>query len=114
MDTKAARKAMKREYLEAKRPMGVFRVLNTTNGKALVGTSIDLPAMLNRQKAQLQLRAHPNRALQNDWNELGPDAFTFEALDTLTPPDRPDYNPADDLRELERLWLEKLGNGNYE
>lgn len=114
MDTKTARKALKREYLETQHPMGVYRVLNRVNGKSLVGTSTNLPAMLNRQKAQLQLGAHPNPTLQKDWKELGADAFQFEVLDTLTPPDdRPNYNPADDLRTLEAMWLDKLGNGTY-
>jgi hypothetical protein len=54
--------------------------------------------MLNRQRAQLRLGAHPNRA----------DAFEFEILDTLTPSDEPDYDPSDDLRVLESLWIEKL------
>ena len=77
-------------------------------GRSLVGTSVNLPAMLNRQRAQLRLGAHPNRALQKDWNELGAEAFEFEILDTLTPSDEPDYDPSRDLRVLEDLWLEKL------
>jgi hypothetical protein len=88
--------------------MGVFRVRNTVTGKCLVGTSANLPGMLNRQRWQLGMGAHPNRELQKDWNDLGPDAFAFEVLDTLTPPERPDYDPSDDLRALERLWLDKL------
>ena len=102
------RKALIRQYKESRRPMGVFRVRNTADGRSLVGTSIDLPAMLNRQRAQLRLGAHPNRALQKDWTELGAEAFEFEILDTLTPPDEPDYDPSGDLRVLEDLWLEKL------
>jgi len=102
------RKALIRQYKESRRPMGVFRVRNTADGRSLVGTSIDLPAMLNRQRAQLRLGAHPNRALQKDWNELGAEAFEFEILDTLTPPDEPDYDSSSDLRVLEDLWLEKL------
>jgi hypothetical protein len=102
------RKALIREYKEARRPMGVFRVRNTVTGKSLVGTSINLPGMLNRQRFQLGLGAHPNRELQQDWNELGPDAFVFEVLDTLTAPERLDYDPSDDLRAIEQLWLDKL------
>ena len=103
------RKALARAYTETPRPMGVFRVRNTTNEKALVGASKDLPAILNRHRAQLRLGAHPNKVLQRDWNALGPDAFAFEVLDTLTPPaDAPDYDPAGDLRVLEALWLERL------
>lgn len=102
------RKALIRQYKESRRPMGVFRVKNTADGRSLVGTSVDLPAMLNRQRAQLRLGAHPNRAIQKDWNELGAEAFEFEILDTLAPPDEPDYDPSGDLRVLEGLWLEKL------
>jgi hypothetical protein len=35
------------------RPLGVFRMHNTVNGKSYVGTSVDLPLMFNRQRAQL-------------------------------------------------------------
>ena len=51
---------------------------------------------------------HSNRALHLDWNELGPDAFEFETLDTLSPKGKPNYDPADDLRALEELWLDQL------
>jgi hypothetical protein len=63
--------------------------------------------MLNRQRAQLGMGLHPNRDLQDDWNTLGAAAFDFEVLDTLSPPDRADWDPSDDLRVLEKLWLEK-------
>jgi group I intron endonuclease len=102
------RKTLIREYKEAARPMGVYQVRNTVNGKSFVGTSVDLPSILNRHRAALRFGGHTNRELQKDWNELGPEAFEFEVLDTLTPSDRPGYNPSDDLRELEELWLEKL------
>lgn len=102
------RKALIREYKMAHRPMGVYRVRNTVNGKSLVGATTDLHAMLNRHRAQLRLQAHTNRALQADWNELGPEAFAFEVLDTLAPPGRPDYDPSGDLRVLEDLWLARL------
>ena len=96
--------------------MGVYRVHNTINDKAFVGTSIDLPSMLNRQQAQLRMGRHPNPALQRDWNELGDEVFKFEILDTITMPEQTDYDPTQDLRALEELWLEKLspfGNRGY-
>jgi hypothetical protein len=102
------RKALIRRYKESKRPMGVYRVRNTANGKALVGAGSDLPAALNRHLAQLRMGVHSNRALQQDWNELGPEVFEFEVLDTLTATDRRDDDPSDDLRVLEELWLERL------
>jgi len=102
------RKAMIREYKETARPMGVYRVHNTASGKSLVGSTTDLNAMLNRQRAQLRLGAHRDRQLQSDWKTLGPDAFVFEVLDTLEPRDEPDYDPAADLKALETMWLDKL------
>ena len=103
------RKAQIRAYKESPRPMGVFRVRNTTNGRSLIGSSVDVPAMLNRQRFQLGAGGHPDRALQQDWKEFGPAAFEFETLDTLDPPQEPGYDPAVDLRMLEQMWLEKLG-----
>jgi hypothetical protein len=102
------RKALIREYKESTRPMGVFQIRNTANGKCFIGTSVDLPSMLNRQRTQLRLGAHGNKALQQDWNAFGADAFVLEVLDTLPPPEAPDHDPTDDLRVLERLWLDKL------
>ncbi len=102
------RKELKRQYKETRHPMGLFRVRNTVNGKVFIGTSVNLTVALNSQRAKLSLGGHVNSALQSDWNQLGADAFEFDILDTLTPPERLDYNPADDLRALEELWLDKL------
>ncbi len=101
------RKAI-REYKETRRPMGVYRVRNARTGRMLLGSSVDLPSILNRHRATLRLGAHVDRELQRDWNDLGPDAFEFEVLDTLPPPDEPAYDARADLEVLEQLWREKL------
>jgi hypothetical protein len=102
------RKARIREYKETPRPAGVFRVRNTVTGKSLVGSTANLPGMLNRQRFQLENGLHPDKELQRDWKELGADAFEFEALDLLEPQDEPAYDPTEDLRVLKEMWLEKL------
>jgi len=102
------RKTLIRDYKERQHPMGVYQLRNTVNGRSLVGSSVNLPAIFNRHRAQLRFGAHTNRALQQDWNELGEAAFEFHILDTLDAPDRSDYDPAEDLRVLEQLWLDKL------
>jgi hypothetical protein len=106
------RKEIIRRYKQTPRPMGIFQVRNTTNGKVFIGSSSDLPAMLNRQQAQLRFGSHPNRTLQKDWKELGPEAFSFEILDTIKAKEEPDYNPTADLRVLQEIWLEKLSPFN--
>jgi len=103
------RKARIREYKETSQPAGIYRVRNTAMGKSLIGSSVNLRAMLNRQRFQLEHGSHPDRELQRDWNQLGPDAFEFEALDRLEPPrDEPAYDPTEDLHVLKEMWLEKL------
>jgi len=103
------RKSLIRAYNETRRPMGVYRIHNTRDDRSLVGRSVDLPAILNRERVALRFGSHPNAALQRDWATLGPDAFVFEVLDTLTAPEgQPDYDPTEDLRVLEEMWVERL------
>jgi hypothetical protein len=102
------RKALIREYKANRRPMSAFQVRNTLSGKVFLGSSADLPSMLNRQRAQLQMGAHPNRPLQADWRAHGVAAFAFEVLDMLTPSDEAGYDPREDLRTLEAMWLAKV------
>jgi hypothetical protein len=102
------RKALRRAYKETPRPMGVYRVRNVRTGRSLIGWSVDLPAILNRERAQLRLGVHSNATLQREWNEFGADDFAFEVLDTLTAPETPGYDPKPDLLVLEAMWLERL------
>ncbi len=47
---------------------------------------------------------------------MGQEEFEFEILDTLSPSELPDYDPTDDLRMLEAMWVEKLesaGDSSY-
>jgi acetolactate synthase regulatory subunit len=104
------RKAAARAYREDRRPMGIFRVRNVTSGRSFVGSSVDLPSMLNRQRFQLEMGSHSDRALQAEWNELGPDAFEIEVLDTLEAPDDAGYDPREDLRELLEMWQARLAS----
>ena len=102
------RKELIRKYKETPRPMGVYRIRNNANGKALVGSSRDITGKLNSHRAQLRMKVHRNEQLQQEWEEFGPDAFTFETLDLLEPSEEPSYDPTEDLRVLEDLWLQKL------
>jgi hypothetical protein len=60
----------KEEYNQAKRPMGVYKIGNTQNGKSYVGCSIDLQARSNRQKTELKFGSHRNAELLGDWKLL--------------------------------------------
>ncbi len=102
------KKAKIKEYKDTPRPMGIFQIKNKLNGKILIGSSNNLPAILNRFRAELKMGGCRNIELQDEWIEFGSEMFEFEELEILKPLDDPSYNPAEDLRFLEELWTEKL------
>jgi hypothetical protein len=107
-DSKKNRKELQREYKERVKPAGVYQVKNLANGKALLGSSLNLEGLLNRNRFTLRNNSHPNKELQKDWNELGPDQFVFEILEVVKVQDDPNFNLKDELTLLEQIWLEKL------
>ncbi len=106
--TTVDRKQLTRDYKTTPRPIGVFRVRNVPMRKSLVGSSVDLPGILNRHRFQLENGSHANKALQSDWNALDPASFVFEILDHLQPKDESNYDPREDLSVLREIWAEKL------
>lgn len=102
------RKEIHREYRERVKPAGVYQVKNLTNGRVLLGSSLNLEGPLNRHRFMLKINSHPNKELQKDWNELGPEHFAFEILEVVQVQDSPNFNLKDELTLLEQIWLEKL------
>ena len=102
------RKEIHQEYKERVKPSGVYQVRNLANGKVLLGSSLNLEGPLNRHRFMLKINSHPNKELQKDWNELGPDQFIFELLEVVQIQDHPNFNLKDELTLLEQICLEKL------
>jgi hypothetical protein len=102
------KRTLKQEYKESEIPAGIYRIWNKQSDRSLVGSNVNLPAILNRSRAELRLGGHRNRELQSDWNALGEEAFGFEILDTLPPRNEPGYDAKRELKVLEELWLERL------
>ena len=107
-ENKKTRKEIQREYKERVKPSGVYQVRNLANGKVLLGSSLNLEGLLNRNRFTLKTDSHPNKELQKDWNELGPDQFLFEILEVVQVQDDPNFNLKDELTLLEQIWLEEL------
>ena len=103
-----SQKDVNREYKERKKPAGVYQIKNLANGKVLIGSSLNLEGPLNKAKFQLMSGGHPNEPLQNEWNEYGPDKFSFDILEVAKIKDDPDFNLQDEVTLLEQIWLEKL------
>lgn len=102
MDSKLkSKRELNREYVERVKPAGVYQVKNLVNGKVLLGSSLNLEGPLNRHKFMLKIGSHTNKALQKDWDELGPDQFGFEILEEVQRKDDPGFNLKDELELLQ-------------
>jgi len=97
-----------REYKMSHRPMGVFQIRNTANGKVFIDSSNNIPGKINRHTFALRAGQHASKSLQADWNEFGASSFEFETIEPLEPREDQNYDYRSDLETLEDLWLEKL------
>ena len=102
------RAELRRSYKETPRQAGIYHIKNSKTGKVLLGSSTNLHGPLNKHRFILSTGRHDNAALQNDWNQFGPDAFSFEILEIVKPSDDPSFCLEDELTLLEQIWLEKL------
>ena len=77
------------------------------SGKCYLEGAIDLKSAINRTLFQLKWGGHPNKELQRDWNDLGPENFEVEIVDELAyTEDQQDFR--DDIAELQSIWQENL------
>ena len=110
--TGADRRRQLRAQYEARRPeAGVYLLRNTTTGRILVASAVDLRGARNRLAFGQETNSTGvlDRRLVADAREFGMAAFAFEVLDVL--PMRLEMTPDEvqrDLRALEDLWREKL------
>lgn len=119
---KSRRKELGYNYAHSHRPMGVYRIVNTGNDKAYVGSSLNLDGVWNKHKFMLDINNHDNKELQADWNKYGEAGFRFEVLEQIKPEEDfvADVQELKKYRkmlpELETKWLEQLspyGEGGY-
>ncbi len=107
MASKEALKAAYKQDGHRLRPMGVYQIKNQVNDKRFLGASSNLDGTLARDRTWLGLGGHQNKALQQEWKTFGPEAFTFEVLEVITPTDEP-RNYSEELAILLEVWLETL------
>jgi hypothetical protein len=107
-DSRAKRALIRRAYKERAKQPGVFRVVNTANGRVLLGSGLDLHAPLNRVAFELDMSMCRNAAMKSDLKTFGRDSFTIEVLETVEPGDDPDFTPERELEVLEQKYLALL------
>lgn len=103
------KKELKEKYKTMKPEMGVFRIASTLSGNGHLYATQDLKSLMNRFRFQLAMGSHPDRALQNEWNEQGPDNFIIEILERLEyDKDESKTDYGEDLELLRLLCEERL------
>ena len=102
------RKELKALYKQTALPTGIFQIKNQINGKVFIGSSTNLNAIFNRHRFQLKMKSHKNATLQKEWNQYGPEAYSFDVLETLKPEAVPSEKLAETLLALEEKWLTAL------
>lgn len=104
----SSRKDLIKEYKQKKFNAGVFQIRNTLNGKVYIDHSVNLDAIYNRHRTELNFGSHRNRALQQDWKEFGEDGFVFEVLSELKQEDDGLQDVPKELKQLESMFFEEL------
>lgn len=103
---KERRKELLAQYKEIKTFMGIVRITNKTNGKCYLGSCSNLKNRWLSLKDQLNTGRFVNSGLQQDWKELGEDAFVYDVVEQKEVEE--DMNVKWELEAMEKEWLEKL------
>ncbi|MGE5380518.1 MAG: GIY-YIG nuclease family protein [Methylocystaceae bacterium] len=102
------RKELKLQYKQNPPPMGVYQIRNQVNGKVWVTSAMNLHGAVNRYPSQFTFGSFQIKALQDDWNQYGPDAFVLEILETVDLNEYPENEWPAAVAMLEEMWIEKL------
>lgn len=103
---KKRRKELLEQYKQLKTYMGIIQVKNNVNGRIFIDTCSNLKNRWFAIKGQLDMGRHPNSRLQEDWDELGSEAFTYEILEKKETDEIGDVRW--ELKKMKNKWLEKL------
>ncbi|HBI04028.1 MAG TPA: LuxR family transcriptional regulator [Paenibacillaceae bacterium] len=101
------KKELKQQYKETKIQAGVYQIKNTKNNKVFIESTNNLKTINGRQ-FMLKMGGHPNKALQEELNSFGEDAFVIEVLETLKEKPEGYYSVKDELKKLEEKWMDQL------
>jgi len=77
---------------------GIYKITCLNNDKFYIGSSININRRLKVHQTLLNKNKHPNKRLQNCWNEYGKQSFRFEIIETI--------NNIKQLQTREKWWLD--------
>ena len=103
---KNRRKELAEQYSNMPVYMGVAQVKNEVNGKIYICSFTNMKNKWFTIKLSLDSNMHVNAELQEDWNRLGDEAFSYTILEEK-PVDRV-FDKKLEAGKMEREWAEKL------
>ena len=103
---KSKRKELIESYKQMDTMMGVYQIKNNVNGRIFISSFANLKNKWLTIKMQLDMGRHPNSELQQDWNELGEEAFSYSVLENKKQESDMDFKW--ELQQMEKAWLDKL------
>lgn len=78
---------------------GIYKILNKINGKAYVGSAVNLSLRWSRHRSMLNKGNHPNKYLQLSFDKNGLESFEFVIIE---------YCDRSTLLEREQFWIDNL------
>lgn len=91
-------------YKNRKPEMGVVACRDLATDTTYLELAKDTGAILNSIRAKLKSNSHPNKELQQRWNESSPEGFAFSVARVLKYDD-PTADHEEELRELREECL---------
>ena len=101
-------KQLKDEYKQLKFKIGVYQIRNIVNGKIFIDGTVNIEAIFNRQRLQLNFGNHPNSLLQDEWKTFGEKNFKFEILSEINEKDDSTIDYAKESKQLAQLYIDEL------
>ena len=101
MDMKK-KKELLEEWKNRRPEMGVISFLCKATGESFLGTSKDTKADFNSNRFKLLTGNHPNKRMQELWQQYGEAGFEYVVLKVLKYED-PQEDHTDELEELREL-----------
>lgn len=99
---KKNRKGLLQSYKERSVIGGVYAIVNTVNGKRLLGMTTDMQGSRNRFEFAQNVGSCVHPRLQDDWVKYGGHAFRFDEMETLEK--KAEQNDNDFLQDIESLY----------
>jgi hypothetical protein len=103
-----SQKELKEEYKAKKFRIGVFQIRNTINGKIYIDGSLDLNAIWNRNRVELNFGTHRNNVLQKEWKEFGEENFRYEILSEIDQSDGEQIDYKKEVKLLTEMFVDEL------